>query len=109
VRRGLRDEDVRALEELPSVDVPWCIVCGRTGQLNWHHDPWRSEVRGAHVTIPLCGFGNASGCHGLAHAGMLHFRNHDGRRQFIRLDGPTRYIDALEMDGWRDTRESEVW
>lgn len=102
MRRGLRDDDVRALEELPSVDVPWCIVCGKTGQLNWHHDPWKSETRGAHVTIPLCGFGNTSGCHGEAHALKLHFRNNDGRWEFLRLDRPLRYERAIEIDeGWR--------
>lgn len=115
MRRGLRREDVDALEELPSVVQPFCCVCGRTWPLNQHHDPWRSEVRGAHVTVTLCGFGNhlrdAQGplCHGLAHAGMLHFRNNGGRREYLRLDRPTRYLDALEMGGWEPTREEGTW
>lgn len=110
MRRGLRDEDVRALLELPSVDVPWCIVCGTSGRsnVNKHHDPWKSETSTPDVTIPLCGFGNTSGCHELAHAGKLHFRNHEGRRQYLLTDRTVRYLTALEMDGWRDTRE-ESW
>lgn len=75
-------------------------------------------------TITLCGFGNnlrdADGryyCHGLAHHRMLHFRwvlaparfQEDngmaqmggGHLEYIRTDGPTKYAEALEMQGWK--------
>lgn len=63
----------------------------------------------------VCGAGNASGCHGKAHDGMLHFRwvesvRRDNRTgevlvgghlECIETDEPTKYQDALAMDGWR--------
>ena len=82
-------------------------------------------------TITLCGFGNnlkdADGryyCHGLAHHQMLHFRyvKADRKRRYVQgkvvtntfdysdkvyvlefliTKEPTKYQDALEMDGWR--------
>lgn len=81
-------------------------------------------------TITLCGIGNnlmdADGhpfCHGLAHANRLHFRwveaetvpgnfgNYGrteggigGHLEYLLLDEPTRYADALEMPGWRPLR-----
>lgn len=75
-------------------------------------------------TVVLCGSGNTGGCHGLAHANRLHFRwveqrwcdefrnsaalsggyevalARGGHWEYILLPEPTRYEDALEMDGW---------
>lgn len=83
-------------------------------------------------TITLCGFGNnerdANGrpyCHGLAHARKLHFRfigptdysdysrRHSikretawggGRLQYLITEEPTDYMDALDMEGWRNVQ-----
>ena len=69
----------------------------------------------AKPTVRLCGSGNASGCHGLAHAGMLHFRwasaEHTDRRtgnvlvgghwEYLTTEEPTKYQMALAMGGWR--------
>lgn len=81
-------------------------------------------------TITLCGFGNnlrdANGrylCHGLAHYNMLHFRwvsketvegnfgNYcrmnggvGGHLEYLLLDKPTPYLQALSMDGWKPLR-----
>ncbi|MFR9169859.1 MAG: hypothetical protein ACLVKI_14535 [Gordonibacter urolithinfaciens] len=69
----------------------------------------------AKPTVRLCGSGNASGCHGLAHAGMLHFRwaaaEHTdrltgnvlmgGHWEYLLTDEPTKYQAALAMGGWR--------
>lgn len=57
-----------------------CMVCGRPAN-NHHHIVPRSagerSVDGRRLSKPtvlLCGSGNASGCHGLAHQHRLHFR-----------------------------------
>lgn len=80
-------------------------------------------------TITLCGFGNnlkdADGrpyCHGLAHHDMLHFRwiegyranrsqnafhepyIHYGQLEYLITKEPTKYQEALKMEGWR-----KVW
>lgn len=76
-------------------------------------------------TITLCGWGNhlrdADGreyCHGLAHDNRLHFRWAEteqpsaalggmtfpvqgGHWEYLLLDKPADYLEALGMDGWR--------
>ena len=96
------------LLDLPSIDLRWCAICGRTWPLNRHHVPprsagnaYRDGRRVPHPTITLCGSGNASGCHGLAHHRRLHFRNVDGEWWYLLTDEPTKYHDALRMVGWR--------
>ena len=106
----------------PSIDNEEraCCVCGRPAT-NLHHIVRRGAgklvVNGREVKKPkarLCGDGNASGCHGLAHANMLHFRwaetvcvdrssgyvTTGGHFERILLDEPAKYQDALAMDGW---------
>lgn len=91
---------------------------------------YRAGIEVKKPTITLCGFGNnlrdADGryyCHGLAHANMLHFRwvpeetvpgnfgNYGrmaggigGQLEYLLLDEPASYADALGMDGWRPLR-----
>lgn len=91
---------------------------------------YRAGIEVKKPTITLCGFGNnlrdADGryyCHGLAHANMLHFRwvpeetvpgnfgNYGrmaggigGHPEYLLLDEPASYADALGMDGWRPLR-----
>lgn len=111
------------LMECPTIRLDRCAVCGRSWPLNQHHIVKRSAgqlVRGGVVipkpTITLCGSGNASGCHGLAHQGRLHFRwveadagregwylTHvkGGHLEYLLTDEPESYLDALKMDGWR--------
>lgn len=107
----------------PSIDNAdrVCCVCGKPAT-NKHHIVKRSAgklVRDgrevAKPTVRLCGCGNASGCHGLAHAGKLHFRWADtvsnadkdiiklvgGHWEYMLTDEPTKYINALTMCGWR--------
>ena len=107
----------------PSIDNEEraCCVCGRPAT-NLHHIVRRGAgklvVNGREVKKPkarLCGDGNASGCHGLAHANMLHFRwaetvcvdrssgyvTTGGHFERILLDEPAKYQDALAMDGWK--------
>lgn len=89
----------QALMDAPSVDTECCAVCGRH-PVERHHVVFRSQGGTDGATITLCGRGNTSGCHGLAHAYMLHFRYEDGW-QYIRFDAPTKYDKALKADGWR--------
>lgn len=104
-----------------SVTLDRCAVCGATWPLNQHHvvrrGAGRLYERGVEVpkpTITLCGSGNASGCHGLAHANRLHFRwvepeerfnrptpQGSGHWEWILCDEPTKYATALSRDGWR--------
>ena len=110
------------LMQAPTVKLDRCAICGRIGPLNEHHLVWRSWgnlYRGGTLvkkpTITLCGFGNnlkdADGrmyCHGKAHHRMLHFRwvphpeyANAGHLEYIEVDEPVKYQEALELDGWR--------
>ena len=125
-------EFLRPLMEGPSVETRRCAVCGRAWPLNRHHVVRRGAGRlypnGVEVpkpTVVLCGSGNTGGCHGLAHANRLHFRwvraeqpsgEYYGTRvsgghwEYLLLDEPTSYLDALGMEGWaplRGARENE--
>lgn len=119
----------------PSVETPYCAVCGARWPLNRHHVVKRSAGKlyrgGVEVpkpTIVLCGSGNASGCHGKAHQGRLHFRyvkgewseawcydrsrydsepHRGGHWECLETDEPCRYLDALGMDGWRRLKTSD--
>ena len=76
---------------------------------------YRNGVEVPKPTIVLCGSGNAGGCHGLAHQNRLHFRwvracgrlgwhqtaLGSGHWEYLLTEEPTRYSDALLMDGWR--------
>lgn len=106
-----------------SVDTPYCAVCGSTHPLNRHHvvkrsagKMYRNGVEMPKPTIMLCGSGNTSGCHGLAHGGRLHFRwvqgdtgsgawylthVNGGHWEYLITKEPVKYQRALEMDGWR--------
>lgn len=106
-----------------------CVICGAPAT-NKHHIVPRSagklfDARGREITKPLallCGNGNTSGCHGLAHQKRLHFRyverqmeqtfRHEkpralygattgGHWEYLVTDTPTKYENALELDGWQ--------
>ena len=129
-------EILRPLMSGPSVDTPYCCVCGRADlPLNRHHVVRRGAGRlysnGVELpkpTLMLCGSGNTGGCHGLAHQNRLHFRfvKEDWKRgrtnpmdfrggydvslargghwEWLLCDEPTKYSEALEMDGWTPLR-----
>lgn len=99
-----------------------CAVCGRS-PVQMHHvvkrsagKLYRNGIEVPKPLMPLCGLGNSSGCHGLAHQGRLHFRwvesdagsegwylTHvqGGHWEYLLTDAPVKYLDALKMDGWR--------
>lgn len=107
----------------PSIDneARVCCVCGKPATDRYHivrrgaGKLVRDGREVAKPTVRLCGSGNASGCHGLAHAGMLHFRwaaaEHTdrltgnvlmgGHWEYLLTDEPTKYQAALAMGGWR--------
>lgn len=98
----------------PSITADHCLVCGRHWPLNQHHVVRRGAGQlicdGKPVkkpTLTLCGSGNTGGCHGLAHQNRLHFRLIDNWWWYLITDEPTRYMDALEMRGWRPLRRPE--
>lgn len=131
---GAGKKDICTVDQLqlpmmgrPSIkfDPPRCAICGRTWPLNNHHIVKRSAgvlvvngVEAKKPTVMLCGSGNTSGCHGLAHQQRLHFRwveaacEHDGTDwaeavsglghwEYLLTEKPTRYEAALAMAGWR--------
>ena len=98
----------------------WCW-CGKPAT-DKHHIVKRSAgklVVGGHEvkkpTVRLCGMGNTSGCHGKAHAGLLHFRWREPGQDFFKGNNapgsghwegletsePMKYQKALEQEGWR--------
>lgn len=82
----------------PSVRREWCVVCGRPAT-NMHHVI--PNDRKNSPALSLCGMGNASGCHGAAHAHRLHFRFTD-RWEYMWTDEPLDELDASEIqEGWR--------
>ena len=121
----------------PSIFTDRCAVCGRVSPLEQHHIVRRSagkayDEAGHELkapTITLCGFGNnlsdADGefyCHGRAHHGLLFFRFvktvtertgaltdtfTGGHWEFLITEEPTRYQDALAMEGWRSIYERD--
>lgn len=122
-------ELLKPLMDKPSIDNAEgvCAVCGRPAT-NKHHIVKRSAGRWVvdgrekrKPTVRLCGMGNASGCHGMAHDGRLHFRwvpaeapskpmkrvgsefppPNAGHWEFLRTKEPCDYLTALSADGWR--------
>lgn len=99
-----------------------CCWCGRPAT-NHHHVVKRSSgtwvkdgITVSKPTILLCGNGNASGCHGKAHQGLLHFKwvettkcNKEPLRWYggghwvaQEFDEPISQFEAMQIEeGWR--------
>ena len=99
-------EEMEALLDKPSVLPTYCAVCFGPAS-NAHHVIIKGEggVSGElDKRIPrirLCGMGNASGCHGKAHARRLHFDFRDGDWMYLETPGGVKRAEALEMPGWK--------
>ena len=91
-----------ALMDKPSIEYPWCAFCGKPAT-NRHHIVFRSQGGTDGPTVTVCGFGNASGCHGKLHNHLLHLRFTD-RWEYLETDEPTKYEKALSMEGWKPVR-----
>lgn len=112
---GTLDHDLWPLMEVEGCRQRFCCVCGRTYPLNQHHlvkrsagTLFRKGIELEKPTITLCGSGNTSGCHGLAHSYRLHFRN-DGELEYLVTNEPTKYSKALQMKGWRPIHRASAW
>lgn len=73
----------RELLGLPSHKSDRCLVCGKPAHDHHHVIPKRMGGRNREIeklipTVTLCGFGNTSGCHGLAHEGRIEFSYEEG-------------------------------
>lgn len=109
------DPLLHPLMDLQNITPGYCVICKRTYPTEKHHivprsagELYRDGKKLKKPVIELCGFGNnlngSDGkpyCHGLAHSRMLHFRANEGRLEYLKTDHPTKYQDALEMDGWQ--------
>lgn len=67
----------RLLDKPSIVDTDFCAICGSPA-IDKHHvikkgmGGYSKETEKRIPQMRLCGFGNASGCHGLMHKGRLH-------------------------------------
>lgn len=109
----------RQLLDAPDVaEEPFCAVCGRPAS-DRHHVIVRgigghpAEVERRIPVIRLCGRGNTSGCHGLAHERRLQLW-WDGQRWLYRVGEPMTLQEAVEghlgefseLPGWRRQRRT---
>ena len=93
------NEYERAMMGAPSIELPYCPFCGRPAT-NKHHIVPRSHGGTNGPTITVCGFGNASGCHGKLHDHRLTLR-YTGEWEFLETREPTKIDKAMTMEGWR--------
>lgn len=95
------NEYMKKLMKAPSIEGNHCAFCGSPAT-NKHHVVLRSQGGSKGPTIPVCGMGNASGCHGLLHAHKLNVRYSEERGwEYIYTSELMKYEKALEIkDGW---------
>lgn len=95
------NEHQKRLMAGPSVEGDLCAFCGKPAT-NRHHVVPRSQGGADGPTVPVCGFGNAGGCHGLLHSHRLHLRFDEQSWQWmaLRTDEPVKHEKAMAMDGW---------
>lgn len=96
----------RHLLDKPSFTSDRCCVC-QAPATNRHHVIQKgmggSKLARRIPTLPLCGNGNADGCHGLAHSGRLFFDWQgpgSGAWYYCIMDEPTTLQDALDNGEW---------
>lgn len=103
------NEYQREMMSLPSIEGARCAFCGRRAT-NRHHIVPRSQGGSKGPTVCVCGFGNASGCHGRLHDGRLHLRpDGNGWWEWLHTWKPVKHEGALPMDGWRPVRKEDEW
>lgn len=115
---------LRPLMDGVSVRAGRCVVCGAPAH-DQHHvvrrgagKMYRGGIEVPKPTLTLCGSGNASGCHGLAHAQRLHFRwvkkscrfndsasYGSGHWEWLLTDEPMKELRAQGIEGgWKPIR-----
>ena len=101
------NETNRHLLNKPSLRRSWCVVCGKPAT-NQHHVIVKGMGGTRYAkqipTVSLCGMGNTSGCHGLAHSGRLFF-DYKGGWLYCLTSQPVTYALALEYGDWDRCRE----
>lgn len=103
------NEYQRKLMAAPSLNGLLCCVCGRLAQ-NRHHVVPRSQGGSDGPTVPLCGLGNASGCHAKAHANRIHFRYENGHWELIETPVGMKREKAVRFGTWRRAiSEKEIY
>ena len=85
-----------------------CLFCGRMST-EQHHVVYRSRGGKSGPTVPVCGWGNTSGCHGMIHQHCLHVRWNGEWWEFLKTDEPCKDDVADGMRGWRKCRKPTVW
>ena len=96
------NETNRHLLGKPSLMSDHCCVCGKPATNNHHviQKGMGGTKRKDIPTLPLCGMGNTSGCHGKAHSGQLHFDFKEGYGWVYCETEPCSYLEALETGEW---------
>ena len=102
----------RELLGAPSHRSSRCLACGKVAQNDHHVIPKRMGGRCKEIlrlipTVSLCGLGNASGCHKLAHEGRLHFRYRDGW-EVLKTPIPMSHEDAFYSHDNAKERKDEM-
>lgn len=90
----------------PSIEAECCPFCG-DAWAERHHIVPRSRGGAKGPTVTVCGFGNASGCHGLLHAHRLHLDWRGGRWEFLLTEAPCSDDEAGRMEGWAPVPDTE--
>ena len=115
---------LRPLLDKPSIlDTDFCAICGRPA-IDGHHviqkgmGGYSKETERRIPQFRLCGFGNTSGCHGLAHKGRLHIYWDDGMGGWVFWvsEEPMKDFDAwyfhadefLPVPGWVEQQEHSI-
>lgn len=95
------NEFQKRLYSMPSIHLGYCPFCGKPPQ-NRHHIVPRSQGGHDGATVDVCGFGNASGCHGLLHSHRIHLRPDKTGEwwEWILLQAPAKYEVAIQKKGW---------
>lgn len=91
------------LMDKPSIISDFCAFCGNP-RTEYHHIVPRSRGGACGPVVAVCGFGNASGCHGKLHSHELHLDWREGKWVYLRTDEPMKDSRARSMGGWRPVR-----
>ena len=99
----LNEFDARLMDapSIPDREDGMCAICGCNPATNRHHIVPRSHGGTKGPTIPVCGSGNASGCHGMLHNREIHLFYSGGEWAWRYDKGGCKLEEALERKGWR--------
>lgn len=97
----------RVMMDMPSIKSEFCPFCGKPATENHHIVP-RSQGGLKGPTVSVCGWGNATGCHGMLHKHIIHLRpGKNGWWEWLITPKGTKYDTALKMSGWMAVRRDK--